>query len=82
MQKGLARGYCDPFVHFYLENDEQEKLQKLFLSIQEPEIMVISDSVKKAASYMYLLFNILPKFKIFLRLSYPSCVDFGSIRMI
>lgn len=41
MQKGLARGYCDPFVHFYLENDDQEKLQKLFLSIQEPEILVI-----------------------------------------
>ena len=41
MHKGLARGYCDPFVHFYLDNDEQEKLQKLFLSIQEPEIMVI-----------------------------------------
>ena len=40
MQKGLARGYCDPFVHLYLENDDQEKLQKLFLSIQEPEIMV------------------------------------------
>ena len=56
MQKGLARGYCDPFVHFYLENDEQEKLQKLFLSIQEPEIMVISDSVKKPHPISYRLY--------------------------
>ena len=39
-EEGLARGFPDPFIHHFLQMDDQEKLGKLVLAIKDPALTV------------------------------------------
>ena len=45
-EEGLARGFPDPFIHHFLQMDDQEKLGKLVLAIKDPALTVFIQKKK------------------------------------